>query len=180
MLSNALGTDFDDLAEAELIEWLRRGTVFQKYAHGRVAAQRSHPCRLWVRNDSGILCYSNLATRAKREKTIPLEDIVDVLLGPTSDTFKRHGVCGDEGVGCFSLVFAGRTLDLRAPSADEVAVWAAYFRQVVERSRLEAHARRVALRAQPRESECSRLPPLVPAARPRLLSLTPLSLSYLL
>ena len=31
-------------------------------------------------------------------------------------------------------------------------MWAAYFKQVVERSRLEAHARRVALRAQPRES----------------------------
>ena len=29
----------------------------------------------------------------------------------------------------FSLVFAGRTLDLRA-TADEVAVWAAYFKQV--------------------------------------------------
>ena len=25
------GTEFDDLAEAELIEWLRRGTIFQKY-----------------------------------------------------------------------------------------------------------------------------------------------------
>lgn len=33
----------------------------------------------------------------------------------------------------------------------QVTVWAAYFRQVVERSRLEEHARRVALRMQPRE-----------------------------
>ena len=45
-----------------------------------------------------------------------------------------------------------RTLDLQAHSHDEVSVWTRYFRQVVERGQLEAHARRVAMRAQPREA----------------------------
>ena len=45
----------------------------------------------------------------------------------------------------------GRTLDLQASSKDEVGIWARYFRQVIERSQLEEHARAVAMRAQPRE-----------------------------
>ena len=62
------------------------------------------------------------------------------------------------GANCFSLVLADgegggkRTLDLQAHSHDEVSVWTRYFRQVVERGQLEAHARRVAMRAQPREA----------------------------
>ena len=148
------GTEFDDLAEAELVEWLQRGTIFEKYAHGKISAARSHSCRLWVRNDVGQLCYANLANKGKKEKTVPLDEISDVLMGPSSETFKRHGITAQstEGDACFSLVFGGRTLDLRAPSADEVSVWAAYFKQVVKRSRLEAHARHVAMRAQPRET----------------------------
>ena len=43
-----------------------------RYAHGRVAAQRAHACRLWVRNDTGVLCYANLASRSKKEKTVCL------------------------------------------------------------------------------------------------------------
>ena len=42
-------------------------------------------------------------------------------------------------------------LSRQANSHDEVSVWTRYFRQVVERGQLEAHARRVAMRAQPRE-----------------------------
>jgi len=58
-----------------------------------------------------------------------------VLVGPVSDVFRRHGVAPEDGATCFSLVVSsddgrGRTLDLRARSADEVTVWTAYFRQV--------------------------------------------------
>ena len=59
-----------------------------------------------------------------------------VLVGPVSDVFRRHGVISPEdGATCFSLVVSsddgrGRTLDLRARSSDEVTVWTAYFRQV--------------------------------------------------
>lgn len=102
------------------MDWLRQGTEFQKFTHGRVAAVRSHPCRLWVKNDVGMLCYANLSTRNKKEKAIRLEEISDVLLGPTSDTFRRHGVSPEDGATCFSLVLEGRTLDLRAHSEDEV------------------------------------------------------------
>ena len=49
-----------------------------------------------------------------------LEAVMDVLLGPLSETFKRHGVGPEAGGGCFSLVLADRTLDLRARSSDEV------------------------------------------------------------
>ena len=131
------GTDFTDYAEDELIEWLHRGTEFEKYAHGRVAAARSHPCRLWVKNEEQLLCYANLQHKSKnksrKEKTIPLDEIVDVLVGPASETLRRHGLTpsSPEGAACFSLIFAGRTLDLRARSSDEVAVWTAYFKQVV-------------------------------------------------
>ena len=110
------GTEFDDLAEAELIEWLRQGTVFQKYAHGKLTATRYHACRLWVRNDAGLLCYANLSAKGRKEKTIPLEEIVDVLVGPASDTFKRHGVSSTEGTDCFSLVFALVTISIRRRS----------------------------------------------------------------
>ena len=49
-------------------------------------------------------------------------------------------------------MFGGRTLDLQAASADELAIWTHYFQQVIERTQLEEHARKVALSAQPRES----------------------------
>ena len=68
------GTEFDDLAEAELMDWLRQGTQFEKFTHGRMAAVRSHACRLYVRNDAGLLCYTNMTLRHKKEKTIRLEE----------------------------------------------------------------------------------------------------------
>ena len=62
----------------------------------------------------------------------------------------------------------------QANSHDEVSVWTRYFRQVVERGQLEAHARRVAMRAQPRErflEMASQVPPLAyppsPSRHPR-------------
>ena len=55
--------------------------------------------------------------QVEAEKCVPLDEIVDVLPGPASEAFKRHGVAPSsaEGKCCFSLVLAGRTLDLRAP-----------------------------------------------------------------
>ena len=70
-----------------------------------------------------------------------------------------------------------RTLDLQAHSHDEVSVWTRYFRQVVERGQLEAHARRVAMRAQPREafleiaSQAWRHDPNTPTLTPASLAL---------
>jgi len=155
------GTEFDDLGESELMEWLRNGTVFSKYSFSRLAPSRSHSCRLWIRTDGDhSLCYSNLTARTRKEKVVPLVLVEDVLIGPASEVFRRNGVAAQssDGANCFSLVLADgegggkRTLDLQAHSHDEVSVWTRYFRQVVERGQLEAHARRVAMRAQPREA----------------------------
>ena len=154
------GTEFDDLGESELMEWLQRGTVFNKFSFARLHASRSHACRLWIKQDQ--LCYANLAAKGKKEKCVPLTQVEDVLLGPASEVFRRNGLsaASSDGANCFSLVLAAdtsansggkRTLDLQASSYDEVSVWTRYFRQVVERGQLEAHARRVAMRAQPRE-----------------------------
>jgi len=153
------GTEYDDLGETELMEWLRNGTVFSKFSFSRLAPSRSHSCRLWIRTDGDhSLCYSNLTARTRKEKCVPLVHVEDVLIGPASEVFRRNGVAAQssDGANCFSLVLAAdaggkRTLDLQANSHDEVSVWTRYFRQVVERGQLEAHARRVAMRAQPRE-----------------------------
>mmetsp|Transcript_44627 Transcript_44627/g.111102 ORF Transcript_44627/g.111102 Transcript_44627/m.111102 type:complete len:592 (+) Transcript_44627:37-1812(+) len=146
------GTEFDDLAESELMNWLRQGTVFQKYAHGHLSTAPYHPCRVWIR-DNNTLCYCNVQQRGRREKTVPLDEIEEIIIGGDSDVFRRNGVAAQssEGALCFSLVFGGRTLDLQATTPDEVSIWTRYFSQVIERTQLEAHMRSVALRAQPRE-----------------------------
>eukprot|EP00966_Prymnesium_polylepis_P126865 2934030-Prymnesium_polylepis.1 len=46
------GTEFDDLAESELMAWLQQGTVFKKFNHGWATAQPHHPCRVWIRGSS--------------------------------------------------------------------------------------------------------------------------------
>ena len=144
------GTEFDDLGESELLEWLARGTVFKKFPYSRMAASRAHACRLWIQGDH--LCYTNLSSRSKLVKTVALEEVSEVQMGAASEAFARQGVTEETSEGtCFSLVLRGRTLDLQASSKDEVGIWARYFRQVIERSQLEEHARAVAMRAQPRE-----------------------------
>jgi len=142
----------DDMGEAELFDFFRQGSAFLKYNHARLAADRSHRCRLWIADDE--LRYQNLAARGKKEKSIPLSYIEGVLVGPASDVFRRNGLGakGAEASGCFSLVCGGRTLDLQAATAEELEIWTHFFQQIVERSRLEQHARRVALRGQPREA----------------------------
>uniref|UniRef100_A0A7S3AS00 Rab-GAP TBC domain-containing protein n=1 Tax=Haptolina ericina TaxID=156174 RepID=A0A7S3AS00_9EUKA len=145
------GTEFDDLAESELMNWLQQGTVFKKYAYGRVSRDPYHQCRLWIRTTH--LCWCNLQARGRRERTVPLDEIEEVIVGASTEVFRRNVVDThpSEGALCFSLVFGGRTLDLQASTPDETTIWTRYFIQVVERTQLEAHARRIALRAQPRE-----------------------------
>ena len=43
--------EWGDLSEAELMDWLERGTVFTKFTHGRLATDARHSCRLWVCDD---------------------------------------------------------------------------------------------------------------------------------
>ena len=140
------------MGELELLEFFKQGSAFKKYNHARLAADRAHPCRLWIAADE--LRYQNLAARGKREKSIPLSLVEGVLVGPASEVFRRNGISAKspEALGCFSLVCGGRTLDLQAATHEELEIWTHFFQQVVERSRLEQHARRVALRGQPREA----------------------------
>jgi hypothetical protein len=177
----------------------RAGSIFTKYTHGRVGAFKSpkHEIKLWVAQDR--LVYRNLtkarglsrAALAGTEKATPLAEITDVIAGPRSQVFNRHGVSArlgpadaDEGGGShrsrgatptasaagassgggaarpagptdddayFSLVFSTRTLDLQAETAELGDFWARFFKQIVQRSRLEETARRIAEEAQPRE-----------------------------
>ena len=57
-----------------------QGTEFQKYTHGSFATRASHPCRLFVRHDKppGLLCYTNLSSRNRKEKSFPLDEISEV------------------------------------------------------------------------------------------------------
>ena len=57
-----------------------QGTEFQKYTHGSFATRASHPCRLFVRHDKppGHLCYTNLSSRNRKEKSFPLDEISEV------------------------------------------------------------------------------------------------------
>ena len=57
-----------------------QGTEFQKYTHGSFATRASHPCRLFVRHDKppGLLCYTNLSSRTRKEKSFPLDEISEV------------------------------------------------------------------------------------------------------
>ena len=57
-----------------------QGTEFQKYTHGSFATRASHPCRLFVRHAKppGLLCYTNLSSRTRKEKSFPLYEISEV------------------------------------------------------------------------------------------------------
>lgn len=167
-------TAFDELSQHELVQWLAQGSVFVKFTHGRVGALKSshHQVKMWIRDDQ--LRYRNISKRMRGEKQIPLSAVTDVIVGPKSQVFRRHGVrarvtrqssahsasSADTGSGggandpdraYFSLVLNQRTIDLQADTAELGDFWSRYFKQVVERSRIEATARRLALRAQPRE-----------------------------
>ena len=70
------GTEWDDLGESELMEWLRNGTVFSKYSFSRLTTSSSHSCRLWIRTDGDhSLCYSNLTAPTRKEKVMPLVQV---------------------------------------------------------------------------------------------------------
>lgn len=157
-------TAFEELSQQELVNWLAQGSVFIKFTHGRVGALKTprHEMKLWISNDR--LCYRNSEKRklSRGEKQVELTAITEVIVGPKSQVFRRHGVRasakGGEGGGgadeekvYFSLVFNQRTLDLQASNPELGDFWSRYFRQVVERSRIEATQRTLALRAQPRE-----------------------------
>ena len=108
------GTEFDDLAESELMTWLQQGTVFKKFNHGWATAQPHHQCRVWIRGSS--LCYGNLQARevrptrpgkptliltltlpylqarGRREKTVALDEIEECIVGAGSDVFRRNWI----------------------------------------------------------------------------------------
>jgi len=153
-------TQFEELTQAELVNWLAQGSVFIKFTHGRVGAVKSphHEIRLWIAGDE--LRYVNSSKRSRGEKAYPLSAVSDVLAGSTSNVFRK--LTGDrrrrrsrEELRAdlfFSLVLKSRTIDLQAGSPELADFWVRYFKEVVERSRLEATARRIAMRAQPREA----------------------------
>ena len=136
------GTEFDDLGESELLEWLARGTVFKKFPYSRMAASRAHACRLWIQGDTA----TPTSRRSKLVKTVALEEVSEVQMG-AAEAFARQGVTRNVGGHVLLARAARATLDLQASSKDSGDLGGS--RQ--ERSQLEEHARAVAMRAQPRE-----------------------------
>eukprot|EP00735_Rhodelphis_limneticus_P013200 TRINITY_DN6763_c0_g1::TRINITY_DN6763_c0_g1_i1::g.3039::m.3039 TRINITY_DN6763_c0_g1::TRINITY_DN6763_c0_g1_i1::g.3039 ORF type:complete len:361 (-),score=71.21,sp/Q8BIJ7/RUFY1_MOUSE/41.18/1e-12,FYVE/PF01363.16/3.2e-16,Mcp5_PH/PF12814.2/4.9e-09,PH/PF00169.24/1.2e-05,PH_2/PF08458.5/0.0034,zf-AN1/PF01428.11/0.22,IBR/PF01485.16/0.095,IBR/PF01485.16/3.8e+03 TRINITY_DN6763_c0_g1_i1:38-1060(-) len=103
---------------SEHLERLKTGATFVK--HGRKGTP--HRRFISLTEDGEALTWTDLDNNTGRVERLPLNTVIEVRNGQTTEVFKRTGRPGKDNV-TFSLVTSDRTLDLECDSKEIRDLW---------------------------------------------------------